>query len=252
MSTTNGETLNHDSVRTLTIDIGGTGIKMLRVDQRGQPLSERARMLTPKPASPSAVLDTIREMLTQQDSYDRASVGFPGVIVRGIVRTAPNLGTDAWQDFDLQRAIGEITRRPTRVLNDADLQGYGAIRGVGVELVLTLGTGLGTALFVDGRLVPNLEIAHHRFKKGVTYEHMVANATLERIGRKKWSEHVWSIVEKLEPVFNYETLHIGGGNAKKLKGPPPPRVRVFESTEGLAGGVMMWLDGSLAIDVVSA
>jgi polyphosphate glucokinase len=229
-------------IRTLTIDIGGTGIKMLPIDAQGQPLGERTRVLTPKPASPEAVLEVIRAMLVAQSGHARVSVGFPGVVVRGVVQTAPNLGTGAWRGFDLEKAIAELTRAPTRVLNDADLQGYGVIRGVGVELALTLGTGLGSGLYVNGHLVPNLELAHHPFRKKKTYEELVSNAELKRAGRKKWERRVFRILEQLEPIFHYDMLHLGGGNAQRIRRELPPKVRLFDNVEGLAGGVRLWND----------
>lgn len=228
--------------RTLTIDIGGTGIKMLPVGGEGEPLAERARELTPKPATPEAVMEVIKTMITQQGPFDRVSVGFPGVVARGVVRSAPNLGTRKWRNFDLQSAIASHTGRPTRVVNDADLQGYGVIDGRGVELVLTLGTGLGTGLYVDGHLVPNLELAHHPFKKGKTYEDLVSDKELKRIGKKRWRRRVAEMFEVLEPIFNYDRLHVGGGNAEHLKEPLPDKVRVFTNVEGMTGGTRLWSD----------
>lgn len=228
-----------DKLRTLTIDIGGTGIKMLLIDGQGRPLGARARALTPRPAPPDAVLAVIGKMLAAQGKYDRVSVGFPGV-VRGVVQTAPNLGTEAWRGFDIQGAIQRAAGKPTRVVNDADLQGYGVIRGFGVELVLTLGTGLGSGLYVNGRLVPNLELAHHPFRGGKTYEQMVSDKELKKVGRKKWVKRVLDIIDQLEPIFNYDMLHIGGGNAERLSAPLPPRVRIFDNVEGLAGGIRLW------------
>lgn len=227
-------------MRTLTIDIGGTGIKLLPIDEQGEPLAERHRELTPDPSPPDAVLALISEMVAAQEPFDRTSVGFPGVVKRGVVATAPNLGTADWKGFNLQAAIAEITGTPTRVANDADLQGYGVIDGDGVELVLTLGTGLGTALFVDGRLVPNLELAHHPLKNGKTYEDLVSDAELERVGKKKWRKRVALVIETLVPIFNVDKLHIGGGNAKKLKDPLPEYVVLFTNVAGLAGGVRLW------------
>ena len=233
---------SEERMRTLTIDIGGTGIKLLRLDGMGQPLSERARELTPQPAMPRAVIATIRKMLASQGEYDRVSVGFPGVVVHGVVHTAPNLGTTHWVNFDLQQAIQNETGKPARAMNDVDLQGYGVIRGSGVELVFTLGTGLGSALYSDGHLVPNLEIAHHPFKNNSTYEDRVSNRELKRIGKKKWNRRVREIIEQLEPIINYDALHVGGGNARKLTGDLPPKVRVFDSVEGLSGGIRLWSD----------
>lgn len=231
-------------MKTLTIDIGGTGIKLLPLGPTGQPVAERHRELTPKPASPESVLALIEDMLRQQAPFDRVSVGFPGVVMHGVVKTAPNLGTELWAGFDLQGAIGALTGKPTRVINDAELQGFGVINGVGVEIVLTFGTGLGTGLYVDGHLVPNLELGHHPLsKKGKTYEELVSDAELDRVGKKKWRRRVDKIIATLERIFNYDTLHIGGGNAKKLKGPFADNIDLFDNVEGMTGGVRLWRDG---------
>lgn len=239
-----GGTRAAKDTRTLTIDIGGTGIKMLPIDADGKPLGERARELTPKPATPDAVLEVIGNMLAAQGSFDRVSVGFPGVVRKGVVSTAPNLGTKEWRDFDLQAAIASKTGRPTRAVNDADLQGYGVIERRGVELVLTLGTGLGAGLYVHGHLVPNLEIAHHPLRKGKTYEDLVSDKQLKKVGKKEWRERVMLVIATLDPIFNYDKLHIGGGNAKHLK-KLPHNVRVFDNVEGMTGGVRLWQDSLL-------
>jgi polyphosphate glucokinase len=230
-----------DLQRTLTIDVGGTGIKMLAIDGQGQPIGLRARELTPRPGHPGPVMDLLRAMLAGQPAWDRVSVGFPGVVVGGVVRTAANLGTEEWRGFDLQRAIADCTGTPARVINDADLQGYGVIRGAGLELVFTLGTGLGSALYVNGHLVPNLELAHLPFRNGRTYEEAVSDATLARIGPKRWLANVRALIETLEPAFNYDVLHIGGGNARLLEA-LPPNVVVFDNVAGLLGGVRLWHD----------
>ena len=229
-------------MRTLTIDIGGSGIKMLPLDARGRAVGERARELTPQPATPEAVLAVIARMLTAQGRFDRISVGFPGVVMRGVVQTAPNLGSDVWHRFDLQSALAASTGTPVRVINDADLLGYGVIAGKGVEMVLTLGTGLGAALYVDGRLVPNLELAHHPLLEGWTYEDLTSDRELKRIGKKRWRKRVQLVIETLEPVFNYDLLYLGGGNAALLKEPLPRNVRVFANTEGMTGGIQLWND----------
>ncbi len=228
------------ALRTLSIDIGGEGTKMLVLDAEGHPVNDRTRELTPKPAHPKAVLNVIEHMIHEQPEFDRISCGFPGVVVHGVVRTAPNLGSDAWAGFALETGLSEISSKPARVINDADLQGYGVIRGHGVELVLTLGTGLGAALFVEGRLVPNLELGHHPFRKGATYEERVCNAELKRIGRERWNRRIAQVIEVLGPIFNYETLYIGGGNAKKLALELPDNVKVFTNVSGLTGGMRLW------------
>ena len=229
-------------MRTLAIDIGGTGIKMLPIDAEGKALTERQRELTPQPATPKSVMGVIAKMVSKQHPFDRVSVGFPGVVQHGIVKTAPNLGSAAWENFNLAHAIAEATDRPVRVFNDAELQGYGVIRGIGVEIVLTLGTGLGTALYVNGHLVPNLELGHHPLRKGKTYEELVGNAEMKRVGKKEWRKRVNFIIATLERIFNYDMLHIGGGNAKKLKGPFADNVHLFLNVQGLAGGIRPWQD----------
>jgi len=225
---------------TLVIDIGGEGLKMIVLDHTGAPLTPRHRQLTPYPATPQAILDVISRMVTELPAFDRVSVGFPGVVVRGTILTAPNLGTDVWRSHDLGAELTRLTGRPTRVLNDADLQGYGVIAGTGVEMVLTLGTGLGTALYVDGRLVPNLELGHHPFRKERTYEERVCKRELDRIGKKRWSQRVAEMVEQLAPIWNYDTLYIGGGNARKIQAQLPSNVRVFTNVDGMTGGVRLW------------
>jgi polyphosphate glucokinase len=227
-------------VRTLTIDIGGTGIKMMALDASGRALSARQRELTPRPATPGAVFAVIRKMIDAQGDFERVSVGFPGVVVRGVVRTAPNLDDKAWRNVRLQDKIAQYTSKPTRVINDADLQGYGAIAGRGVELVLTLGTGLGSALYIDGLLVPNLELGHHPFRDGKTYEELVSDRQLKKIGKKRWRQRVAAILEQVDLLFNCDAVHVGGGNALRLKMPLPPNVRVFENVKGLAGGIRLW------------
>lgn len=230
------------ALRTLSIDIGGTGIKMIVLDANGEPVNERARMLTPHPASPGPMLDVMRQMLPNQPAFDRVSVGFPGVVVQGVVKTAANLDRDAWPGVDLRKELEKLCQKPVRVMNDADLQGYGVIEGRGVEMVLTLGTGLGSAIYVNGHLVPNLELGHHPFKKGKTYEERVCDAEFRRLGKKEWSERVGEMIEQLAPIFNYEVLYLGGGNAEHIKIELPANVKVFTNVDGMTGGIRLWSD----------
>jgi polyphosphate glucokinase len=226
--------------RTLAIDIGGTGIKMIVLDSAAKPVNERARTLTPHPATPEAVLAIIKTMVAEQPAFDRVSVGFPGVVKRGVIQTAPNLGTDLWHAFALETHITDIVKRPVRTMNDADLQGFGVIAGVGVELAITLGTGVGAGLYVDGRLVPNLELGHHPWKKEQTYEDRLSDRELKEIGKKHWSRRVGEMIEQLEPIFNYDMLYLGGGNAEHIKADLPANVKLFTNVEGMTGGVKIW------------
>src|SRR4029077_9736003 len=151
---------------------------------------------TPRPATPQAVLHVLWSLIEPLGEFDRVSVGFPGIVVDGVARTAPNLH-DAWRGFDLGKPLAEAVRRPVRVLNDAGVQGYGVIEGKGLEMVLTFGTGLGCAVYLDGRYVPNLELAHHPFRKGKTYEEYVGAKALKRVGKRKWNRRVARVVEQV-------------------------------------------------------
>lgn len=230
----------HEGPRTLSIDIGGSGIKMLILDPRGEPITERTRIETPRPGTPEAVLAVIIEMVGQQPEFDRISIGFPGVVQDGVTRTAHNLD-DSWRGVDLRGEITRLTGKPARVCNDADIQGLGVIDGSGIELVLTLGTGLGSSLFLEGRLVPNLELAHHPFSKGRSYEDQVANRTLEKVGKARWRKRVRKVVDRLDRTFAYRVLHFGGGNAKLLRAEDlPANVKIQSNRAGLTGGIALW------------
>ena len=227
--------------KTLTIDIGGSGIKAMVLDAEGNPIGPRTRVPTPRPAKPDPVLKAIVKLAKGQSSFDRISVGFPGVIRKGVTETAVNLHKD-WTGFNLEGALSNRLDKPVRVLNDADVQGFGAISGEGVELVVTLGTGFGSALFCNGKLVPNLEVAHHPFRNGKTYEERLGSAALERTGRKKWQRRVMEAIATLEHLFNYDTLYIGGGNARKITFDLPPNVKIISNVAGLLGGIALWRD----------
>jgi polyphosphate glucokinase len=226
-------------VRTLAVDIGGTGLKALIVGADGKPLTDRARVDTPRPATPEAILTALFQLIEPLGAFDRVSVGFPGVVMEGITKTAPNLH-ETWRGFDLARVIADKTGRPTRVLNDAGVQGFGVIEGKGLEMVLTLGTGMGCALFIDGRYVPNLELAHHPFRAGKTYEEYVGAKALKKIGKKKWNKRVAKVVAQIDPVWNPRRIYLGGGNSKHLKIKLPAHVKITPNVAGLLGGVALW------------
>nr|WP_318730184.1 hypothetical protein [Roseofilum sp. Guam] len=124
--------------------------------------------------------------------------------------------------------------------NDADIQGFGAISGQGVELVITLGTGFGTALFVDGKLVPNLEGGHHPFRKKQTYEQQLGRAALEKVGTKKWNKRLKKAICKLQHLFNADRIYLGGGEAKKVDCELPKNVSIVPNINGLLGGIALW------------
>src|SRR5919199_4455099 len=229
------------SIRTLSVDIGGSGVKVMVLDEAGNPMTERSRVETPQPPKPDAVIDAIAQLATKQDEFHRVSVGFPGVVSGGITKTAVNLDPD-WVGFDFATALCDRLGKPVRVANDADVQGMGAISGKGVELVITLGTGFGSALFVDGKLVPNLEMGHHPFRKGETYEEQLGRAALDAVGQKKWNNRLQKAIACLDHLFNYDYLYIGGGEAKKITLELPPNVKIVPNVNGLLGGIALWRD----------
>ncbi|MGD1897351.1 MAG: ROK family protein [Phormidesmis sp.] len=226
-------------MKTLAVDIGGSGVKALLLDEKGEPLGERDRIKTPKPATPEAVMAVLQQLASNQNEFDRVSVGFPGVIRKGVVYTAVNLHPD-WVEYDLAGRFSEMVSRPVRVANDADLQGMGAVAGNGVELVMTLGTGIGGALFTEGQIVPNLELGHFRFRKGETYEEQLGRAALKKVGRKTWNNRLTKAINSLSRLFNYDHLYIGGGEVKQIEVELPENVVVVSNVLGLLGGINLW------------
>ncbi len=230
--------------RTLAVDIGGTGIKAELLDSAGKPLNERMRIPTPGNATPRKVMAIIRRLADAQGKFERASVGFPGVVKQGVVYTAPNLGK-GWGGFALARALEKKLGRPVRIANDADVQGLGAVSGRGVELVITLGTGFGSVIFVDGHRI-HLELAHHPFHNGKTYEDELGHRALKKKGKKKWNKLLAEAIDELARTFNYDRLYIGGGTTKFIKIKLPDDVRIVSNEEGLLGGIKLWADRSAA------
>ncbi len=168
------------------------------------------------------------------------SVGFPGAVRDGRVLTAPNLGTELWAGFDLQTALAERWKKPVRVMNDADVQGFGAIEGKGVEMVLTLGTGAGTSIFRNGQIMPHLELAHHPVHGNKTYDEYIGKRALEKAGKKEWNKRVARVIDILRRLVNFDHLYIGGGNAKQIKFALPPDVTIVPNSDGLTGGIALW------------
>ena len=228
-------------LHTLAVDIGGSGIKAMVLDEKGNSITDRLRIDTPDPATPTAVMDIICTLAKKQGSFDRISVGFPGVVEQGVTKSAANLD-DEWLGFDFAEAIHRRLGKPVKIKNDAEIQGYGAISGSGVELVITLGTGFGSALFVDGKLMPNLELAHHNFRKGKTYEERLKKKQLKKKGKKKWNKRLKKAIASLESAFHYDRLYIGGGRAKKINFDLPDNVETIPNVAGILGGIALWKD----------
>jgi polyphosphate glucokinase len=224
---------------TMTIDIGGSGLKAMLLDAAGKPVSERQRVVTPTIPTPRAVLKGLDKLRKLMPPFDRVSVGFPGVVKHGYTYLAFNLHPLWAKGFPLQAELQKRWKKPVRVGNDADVQGYGAIQCKGVELTLTLGTGLGSALFTDGHLVPGLELGHHPWKTK-TYEDYLGRRGLDKFGKKAWNKFLLQAILQTEKLFNWDYLYLGGGNTKKITVALPQNVKIVPNQTGLLGGVALW------------
>jgi polyphosphate glucokinase len=225
---------------TLTLDIGGTGLKAGLLDAEGAMIGSRARVETPHPSPPSAVVPMLVGLAHCLGEFDRVSCGFPGVVRGTKVLTAPNLGTDDWAGYDLAGVLHERLGRPVRLLNDATVQGLGVIAGTGVECVITLGTGFGFALFQNGRLAPHLEISHHTIFGHKTYDQFLGVEALRKVGKKKWRKRVQRMLVQLRVLVNWDKLYIGGGDARLLDFELPADVEIVSNDAGITGGVRLW------------
>lgn len=225
---------------TLAIDIGGSIIKMIIMDAKTKPLTPYLRMSTPRPATVAAIFKLLKQMIDHFHlPYDRVSAGFPGVVKQGIIKTAVNMHP-SWVNLHFQQKLAELTHHKVRVANDADVQGYGDIKGKGVELVITLGTGVGSALFLDGKLLPNLELGHHPFKDNATYEALLGKAALEKWGKRKWQAHLKAAITLWQKTFNCDQLYLGGGFAHEIKFKLPTGVFLSDNINGVLGGIKLW------------
>jgi len=239
---TKNKSADTKAVHTLALDIGGTGLKASVLDISGNMVADRVRIPTPHPCPPETLVAALKELVKPLPSYDRISVGFPGVIRDGTIITAPNLDTALWHGFPLQNQIAKALGKPARLLNDAEVQGLGLITGHQLEVVITLGTGVGSAIFANGRLTPHLELAHHPIKGDMTYDEYLGEAARKKVGKKKWNKRVLRMIEILSVLTNFDTLHLGGGNAGHVTGPLPKNVRIESNDAGITGGIRLWDD----------
>lgn len=238
---------------TLAIDIGGSGLKASVLDAQGSLLHDRVRVPTTYPLAPATMVTMLTQLVAPLGEFDRISVGFPGVVRANRVLTAPHFverggpGTPVdpqllhdWTGFDLGGELARALGRPTRVINDADLQGLAVVRGSGVEAVITLGTGFGSAFFSDGHLGVHFELAHHRFRKGETYNDQLGDAARKKIGNARWNTRVAEAIESVRALVLFDHLYVGGGNTKHLRLALEPDVSVIDANAGILGGVALW------------
>lgn len=228
--------------KILSIDIGGSRIKGTILDLQGNMLLDYQRISTPKFAGPENVMQGIVELTGNLKPFTKVAIGFPGYVRGGVVYTAPNLGTNKWRKFHLSEELGAILNTPVRVVNDADLQGLGVATGKGLEMVITLGTGFGSALLMDGTLLPHLEIGQHPFTRKKTYDQFIGNTAMEDVGPDKWNKRFQKVLSVLKTVFNYDHLFISGGNAKKITGQLDKNITLVTNIDGIKGGAKLWLN----------
>jgi polyphosphate glucokinase len=214
-------------MRVLVVDIGGTHIKVSATGRR-----MRLRLPSGPTLTPQRMVQLVREA-TREWSYDAVSIGYPGPVHGGKPSREPhNLGR-GWTRFAFDAAFG----RPVRIINDAAMQALGSYKR-GRMLFLGLGTGLGSALIVDGVVAP-LELAHLPYRKGRTYEEYVGKAGMTRLGKSRWRRHVSKVTRQLGAALNAEEIVLGGGNAKYLKR-LPARARLGSNDHAFAGGYRLW------------
>ena len=239
-STGDDQNATTEQTRVLAIDIGGSGLKAAILDLDGHMLTERVRVTTPHPVTPDVLIKALVDLIDPLRDYDVVSVGFPGVVRKGKIITAPNLGTKELKGYDLGLALEKQLGKPVRVLNDADMQGFAAIEGRGVEMVITLGTGFGSALFLDGELGPHLEIAHIPFRNSKDYDAQLGDKARKKIGKKRWNRRVKRAIETMRILTNFDKLYIGGGNSDKIDFKLDPDVQIVSNEAGVKGGAWLW------------
>jgi predicted NBD/HSP70 family sugar kinase len=214
-------------MKVLVIDIGGSNVKVY-AEGHAQPL----KIASGPAMTPKKMVKAVQKA-AEGWKYDVISIGYPGPVVHGKPLREPfNLGK-GWVGFDFEKAFG----RPVKIVNDAAMQAFGSYRG-GRMLFLGLGTGLGSALIVDGELAP-MELAHLPYRHGKTYEDYVGEAALKRHGKKKWAKNVFEIVAQLKKALQAEYVVLGGGNTKRLEVLPPDTVR-GSNENAMAGGLRLW------------
>jgi len=224
----------------LCIDIGGSHIKGTVINYDGDFLHQYERVDTPSPPSPENIVKVIVSLAERFSHFDKITAGFPGYIKHGIVKTAPKLGNKMWKDFDLQAELKSKLKKPTLVINDADFQGLSLAEGNGVEMLITLGTGFGSAVLLDGMLMPHLEMSQHPITKNKNYNDYLGQAALDKIGEKRWNKRLEKVIGILKVVFNYDHLYISGGSAKLIDFKLDKNISVVDNREGIKGGMILW------------
>lgn len=245
---------------TLAVDCGGGGIKASVLDDQGTLHAPAVRTPTPYPLPPETLLDIVANLAASLPPARRVTLGMPGMIRHGVVVSTPHYVTKAgprtkvlpeleaaWSGFDMEREVSIRLGIPALVLNDCEVHGAGVVVGSGLELVLTLGTGLGSAIFDGGRLAPHLELSHAPVKWGLTYDAYIGEHERLRLGDSHWSRRVRAMIEDLQPVVRWDRLYLGGGNARRITDTVLHRlgdeVVIVPNSAAAVGGVRAWTLG---------
>lgn len=244
-------------VLTLAVDCGGGGIKASVLDTAGTVHAPPVRATTPYPLPPHRLVRTITSLAEQLPAAARATVGMPGMLRHGVVVATPHYVTRSgprtrvlpelvlhWSGFDMRSAVEDALGLPTLVLNDAEVHGAGVIAGAGLEMIVTLGTGLGNAVFDGGGLAPHIELSQGPVRWGLTYDDYIGEHERLRLGDAHWSRRVRKVVDALRPMYLWDRLYLGGGNSRRIVPAVLERlgddVVIVPNSAGIVGGVRAW------------
>ncbi|WP_205739854.1 ROK family protein [Georgenia sp. SYP-B2076] len=242
---------------TLAVDCGGGGIKASVLDSAGTMHAQPVRTATPYPLPPARLVATIASLAEQLPRAQRVTVGMPGMLRHGVVVATPHYVTRSgprtrvlpelvlhWSGFDMRGAVEEALALPALVLNDAEVHGAGVVAGAGLEMIVTLGTGLGNAVFDGGALAPHVELSQGPVRWGLTYDDYIGEHERLRLGDAQWSRRVRKVVEALRPMYMWDRLYLGGGNSRRISPQVLARlgddVVIVPNSAGIIGGVRAW------------
>lgn len=242
---------------TVCVDVGATALKAAVVDAAGALVCPRVKFKTAWPMTPQRLVEEVARLVVRLPAADRIALGFPGPVVDGVVVSGSNLeragglGSDktealatAWRGFDLQRRLAATFEMEARVANDADVAALGCSSGKGLELTVTLGSGFGTGLTLDGRLLPHLELSQLRWSRRESFDDVLGEYARKRDGDQRWHDRVIGALVLLHGVVNYDHLHLTGGNGPRVRrddlGELAAITSVPSTRPGILGGVLLY------------
>lgn len=242
---------------TVCVDVGATSLKAALVDHRGELLGDRVKLRTTWPMTPSRLVEEVARLVVRLPHADRLALGFPGPVLDGVVQNGANLeraggpGTprtaalaDAWRGFELQRRLAATFELDARVANDADVAALACTTGKGLELTVTLGSGFGTGLTLDGDLQPHVECSQLRWSRRETFDDVLGEHARKRDGEPRWRTRVVGALRLLHETFAFDHLHLCGGNAPRVRrdelGDLEAVTTVHGSRQGLLGAVLLY------------